>query len=52
MSDPRPAFHCGADDCCTGGSYPECQEHFSLGHPTPSHYEDEAPLQDGTPYTD
>lgn len=23
MSD-RPAYHCGAEDCCLGANYPEC----------------------------
>jgi hypothetical protein len=28
--DQRPAFHCGATDCCEGVCYPECQADLTL----------------------
>lgn len=28
--DDKPTFHCGADNCCEGAEYPECQE--TVGH--------------------
>lgn len=55
----RPAYSCGALDCCTGGHFPECQENFSLGDPStvhipvvPSHYEDEQTSASPHTFTD